>query len=128
MFSDSDSSSHQIVFSAGRHQRVDPLQGDRLSCVAFLSADRLEDFDFPKHYLLPSSVEAGPNPSDGRGALCQAALSSSAVTTEPKQQHPGNVNTVSFSVEQKRAENGSNTLCVCLRACMCVSVQLEREN
>lgn len=32
MFSDSDSSSHQIVFSAGRHQRVDPLQGPSELC------------------------------------------------------------------------------------------------
>lgn len=74
---------------------------------------------FPKHYLLPPSVEAGPNPSDGRGALCQAALNSSVVAAEPKQQRPGNINTVSFSVEQKRAENASNTLC--MHACVCLS-------
>lgn len=108
--------------------RGPPPSRDHLSCVAFCVCPLIawKTFIFQTNMLLPS-VEAGPNLSGGGGSR---ALKGSVVPTaarfhseEPKQRRPGNINAVSFLVEQKKGRKHQQNTFRAL-SCMHVSVCL----
>lgn len=113
------------LFSAGRHQRLHPLKVPCELCgICVYLMIVWKTFIFQTS-ICSLPAEAGPNPL--WHSVPSSTERSSAVAVvcfhskEPKQQRPRNINTVSFSVEQKLRQSA---LC----AFVCICVLLDRGN